>query len=101
MAIDKLGTINLGIDDRLGSGLNPSRVPEPDGFSELLGKTGDAIVKPHTAAAEAVDGFINGMNGNIHDVLLSVEKSEISLKFMVSVRNKVIEAYKEIMRMGA
>lgn len=40
-----------------------------------------------------------GKNHNIHEVMLSAEKADISLRLMVQVRNKIIEAYQEVMKM--
>ncbi len=35
---------------------------------------------------------------NIHDVMIASQKSEIALQFTIEIRNKVMDAYKEIMR---
>ena len=40
-----------------------------------------------------------GQNNNIHETMISAEKADIALRLMVQVRNKIIEAYQEIMRM--
>lgn len=40
-----------------------------------------------------------GATENIHETMLSVSQAEVSFKLMVQVRNKVLEAYQEIMRM--
>lgn len=40
-----------------------------------------------------------GKNHNIPEVMIAAEKADISLKLMVQVRNKIIEAYQEIMKM--
>ena len=40
-----------------------------------------------------------GKTQNIHDVMLTTEKADIALKLMVQVRNKIIEAYQEVMKM--
>lgn len=40
-----------------------------------------------------------GKTDNVADVMISAEKADISLKLMTSVRNKIIEAYQEIMKM--
>ncbi len=40
-----------------------------------------------------------GKNKNIAEVMITAEKADISLKLMTSVRNKIIEAYQEIMKM--
>lgn len=36
---------------------------------------------------------------NLHDVTIAAEKANIALQLTLSVRNKVVEAYQEIMRM--
>ncbi len=40
-----------------------------------------------------------GQNNNIHETMVAAEKADIALRLMVQVRNKMIEAYQEIMRM--
>ncbi|MFC5712151.1 flagellar hook-basal body complex protein FliE [Thalassorhabdus alkalitolerans] len=40
-----------------------------------------------------------GKAENLHDVMIAAQKSSISLQATVEVRNKVIEAYQEVMRM--
>lgn len=36
---------------------------------------------------------------NLHDVAIAAEKANISLQLVLGIRNKVVEAYREIMRM--
>jgi flagellar hook-basal body complex protein FliE len=36
---------------------------------------------------------------NIHQVMIAAQKSEVALGFMIEVKNKVLDAYKEIMRL--
>ncbi len=40
-----------------------------------------------------------GETSDISDVMISAEKADIALKLMMSVRNKMIDAYQEIMKM--
>jgi len=37
--------------------------------------------------------------GSIHEVIIAMEKADISFRTMLQVRNKVLDAYQEIMRM--
>ncbi|MDK2917382.1 MAG: flagellar hook-basal body complex protein FliE [Candidatus Petromonas sp.] len=39
-----------------------------------------------------------GETDNIHSVMIASQKAEISLQLAIELRNKVIDAYKEIMR---
>ena len=53
------------------------------------------------AAHHMVEDFATGKHNDIHGTMLAVEKAQISMKLLGSVRNKALEAYREVMRMGA
>lgn len=44
--------------------------------------------------------FATGKNNDIHEVMIASEKSGISLRFLIQIRNKLLDAYQEIMRMS-
>ena len=48
--------------------------------------------------SELTYDFMTGANDNIHNLLIAQEKSSILLYFTMQTRNKVLEAYQEIMR---
>jgi flagellar hook-basal body complex protein FliE len=50
-------------------------------------------------AKTAMEELATGRNGNIHETLLSMSKAETSFKMVMQVRNKVLNAYQEVMRM--
>lgn len=43
--------------------------------------------------------FAAGQVENIHEVMVATQKAEISMRYLIEVRNKVLDAYREIMRM--
>lgn len=43
--------------------------------------------------------FALGESTNTHDLLIAQEKANVALQFTVAVRDKVMEAYREIMNM--
>jgi flagellar hook-basal body complex protein FliE len=45
------------------------------------------------------DDFAAGRTDNIHQVLIAAEKADIALQFTMQIRNKILDAYNEIMRM--
>lgn len=47
---------------------------------------------------EAAKAALGG--GNLHELSLSLEKADIAMRVATKVRNKVIDAYHEIMRMS-
>ncbi|MGD9947960.1 MAG: flagellar hook-basal body complex protein FliE [Desulfobulbus sp.] len=50
-------------------------------------------------ADQAIEQLHSGGEQSLHEAMLSIEKSDISLRYTVQVRNKAIDAYQEIMRM--
>nr|WP_321468778.1 flagellar hook-basal body complex protein FliE [uncultured Desulfobulbus sp.] len=50
-------------------------------------------------ADQAIEQLHAGGEQSLHEAMLSMEKADISLRYMVQVRNKAIEAYQEVMRM--
>ena len=50
-------------------------------------------------ADKAIEAFAAGKIENVHDVMIATEKASLSFQLVMQVRNKVIEAYQELMRM--
>jgi flagellar hook-basal body complex protein FliE len=62
----------------------------------------DAINKVNTEQIKAdvmTEKLVKGENVDLHQVMIASQKASISLQLAVEVRNKVIEAYQEVMRM--
>ena len=50
-------------------------------------------------ADQAIQQLHSGGEKNLHGAMISMEKADISLRYMIQARNKAIDAYQEIMRM--
>jgi flagellar hook-basal body complex protein FliE len=68
-------------------------------FSDLLRDSVEKVNLYQTQADTSVKEMIAGRNKNIHETMLAVERADASLKLMMQVRNKILDAYKEVMRM--
>lgn len=77
-----------------------STLAAPSRFGEAVNKAVGDAHKPAQAAGEAVRSFAKGGEGHMHETMMAVKKGEISFKFMVALKNRALEAYKEVMRMG-
>jgi flagellar hook-basal body complex protein FliE len=51
------------------------------------------------AADKAAVALQTGKAENLHEVMLSMEEADISMRLLVQMRNKALDAYQEIMRM--
>ena len=63
-------------------------------FADRLEKTGELLEKAETAASS----MANGEAGAVETVL-ALSRAELALRHVVSVRNRAIESYKEVMRL--
>jgi flagellar hook-basal body complex protein FliE len=50
-------------------------------------------------ADAAIQSLATGGPASLHDTILAVQKAELSFKLMMQVRNKIVEAYQEVLRM--
>jgi flagellar hook-basal body complex protein FliE len=46
-----------------------------------------------------MQGLVKGETKNIHETMIAIEKANVSFNMMIQVRNKLLSAYQEIMRM--
>lgn len=69
------------------------------GFGELL-KTAIADTNTQQIQADkAIENLQTGKSKNVHETMIAMEKADVSLRLLVQMRNKAVEAYQEIMRM--
>ena len=56
---------------------------------------------PNTAdfATKTVEQFLAGENSDLHQVAVASQKAELTFEFFMQARNKVVQAYQEVMRM--
>ncbi|MBJ7484233.1 MULTISPECIES: flagellar hook-basal body complex protein FliE [unclassified Brevundimonas] len=83
-----------------GGGM-PTGGPAPTGapgFGELLQNVMGDMTQQTRAAETQMTGAISGQN-NMIDVVTAVSSAEASLETVIAVRDQVISAYQEIMRM--
>jgi flagellar hook-basal body complex protein FliE len=69
------------------------------GFFEALQKSMEDVNADQIQADNSIKDLVAGKSKNIHETMLAIQKADLSLKTMMQVRNKILEAYKEIMRM--
>jgi flagellar hook-basal body complex protein FliE len=87
----------------LSRGLEQLRPPDQAGktgeFQDLLQNTIQKLESANGEASNAIQKFLTGENQELHSTALAVQKAEIAFDLGLQVRNKVVSAYQEIMRM--
>jgi flagellar hook-basal body complex protein FliE len=85
-------------------GVSPLKTPGAPGisgagFSDILSRSIAEVNGQSQEADMLVKGLAAGEHANIHETMIAMEKSGISFRMMTRVQQKVIDAYREIMRM--
>ncbi|MFJ8261541.1 flagellar hook-basal body complex protein FliE [Rummeliibacillus sp. NPDC094406] len=70
-----------------------------ESFGSVLKNAISAVNDSQIASDKMTDKLVNGEDVELHDVMISAQKANITLNTALQVRNKVVEAYQEIMRM--
>jgi flagellar hook-basal body complex protein FliE len=68
------------------------------GFAEALGKLVDNVEETQADANGAVVNMLDG-TGEVHDAMIALQHAEMTLQFTLAVRNKLVQAYQDIMRL--
>lgn len=68
-------------------------------FKTTLSSFLDEVNDLQTKANESIENLATGKVENVHEVMIAMAKAEVSFKFMMETRNKLVETYKEVMRM--
>lgn len=68
-------------------------------FGELLEKSLSDVNQHQLQADRAIRELVAGRTKNIHETMLAIERADMSLKLAMQVRNKLLDAYREVMRM--
>jgi flagellar hook-basal body complex protein FliE len=68
-------------------------------FRSMLEQSISTVDTQRAAAQQSVDRFLAGEGEELHQVAMATQKAELSFEMFLQVRNKVVQAYQEIMRM--
>jgi flagellar hook-basal body complex protein FliE len=70
-----------------------------DSFASILSSAVDKVNATNDNAAAQVSNLIQGGGGDLNDVMIAVEKADVSFQLMMQVRNKIVSAYQDIEKM--
>ncbi len=68
------------------------------GFGSSLSGLVGAVESSNQDANDAIGKMVDG-TGDVHDAMIALQRADMTFQFSVQVRNKLVQAYQEIMRM--
>lgn len=69
------------------------------GFGSVLADAIGRVDQFQQNAQSSIGKFLSGEDEEVHKVALATEQASMSLDLFLQVRNKVVSAYQEVMRM--
>ena len=96
-ALQAYRAVDSGTPGRI-SGAGQSGTGQSGDFSAAMSRALASVVDTARGAEQGAMQAISG-GGNITDVVTAVAKAELALQTTVAVRDRVVQAYQDIMRM--
>jgi flagellar hook-basal body complex protein FliE len=95
VAIPGMRPVEGGSGSGVGAGEGAG---EGAGFVDSIGRLLTAADTANRSANNAVAGMLDG-SADVHDAMIALQHADLTLQLTVQVRNKLVQAYQEIMRM--
>ncbi|MBE8717395.1 flagellar hook-basal body complex protein FliE [Cellvibrio polysaccharolyticus] len=92
------GISNLDVRNIPGQSVNP--VNKTPGFGEVMSQAINKVNELQKSSSSMATAYERGVEGvDITDVMIASQKSSVAFQATVQVRNKVVEAYRDVMNM--
>jgi flagellar hook-basal body complex protein FliE len=69
------------------------------GFHQILASAISQVAESKASADNAVANYLAGGNQELHSTILATQNASINFDLLLQVRNKVVSAYEEVMKM--
>jgi flagellar hook-basal body complex protein FliE len=90
----------IEIDPSKMRGPAPSSAPvEGKSFKDVLADSIGEVQRLQSEADTTIKQLVSGEIKDVTEAMVAVEKADVSFQTMMAVRNKIVAAYEEIMRM--
>ncbi len=102
--VDPLGGAGLGPVspvsplNRQAPGAQPGGEPAPS-FRDVLMDSLNEVNRLQQEAAAGVEKVVTGESDNIAEVFSAVRKADVAFSMLMEMRNKLVEAYREVQQM--
>jgi flagellar hook-basal body complex protein FliE len=69
------------------------------GFGDLLKEAISTVNEVQKQSDQSIQKLMTGESKDLHTTVIAMQKADLSFQMMMQVRNKIVQAYQEIMRM--
>ena len=75
----------------------PNRQPSGSSFAKLLNEAVQQVNEVEKRSQEELQKFLSN-ESDLHSVMIALKKADLSFQVMMQVRNKIVQAYQELMK---
>ncbi|MEW6269007.1 MAG: flagellar hook-basal body complex protein FliE [Thermodesulfobacteriota bacterium] len=72
--------------------------PAERGFAAVLEDSLSEVNRLQQKADASISALATGGKASLHETMIAMEEASVAFKLMMQVRNKIVEAYQEVMR---
>src|SRR6266478_7034170 len=94
LPISSIGPSTAIQPPKLDTGSNSS-----SGFGSILQDAMSKVGELNNTASKSVESFLSGEGDDLHKTIMATQRADLAMELFLQVRNKVVQAYQEVMRM--
>ena len=98
--IGQSGALQSLRDGKAVEGASETKKPHGGGFADTLQSAVSNVNDTQMRASELTEGYERGEVTDVAQVMLARQEAGVAFEATLQVRNKLLSAYQEIMRMG-
>jgi flagellar hook-basal body complex protein FliE len=69
------------------------------GFGSILKDAMRQVGELDSTASRSVENFLSGEGDDLHKTIMATQRADLAMELFLQMRNKVVSAYQEVMRM--
>ncbi len=77
----------------------PNAGQQRGGFEDVLRGAIDQVQALQANSDQQVGSLLQGERGDVHNVMIAIEKADVAFQLMMQVRNKIVSAYQQVSQM--
>ena len=93
-ALSQSGAIEAKVSRSLAKPAAPA-----EGFGQMLTDSVKRVNDMQNGKDNMVESFASGQTQNVHELMINLQKASSAMQMTTAVRGKVLEAYKELVKM--
>jgi len=86
------------IDAKVASSLAKPQAPS-ESFTKTLSESLKQVNDMQNSKNDMVEAFASGKSENVHELMINLQKAGLTMQMTTTVRNKVLDAYRELVKL--